>query len=97
MAPEHRPAGSTIGRAGLAHESVRGEERPRAIVYGVGALVGGSAGFPMALHPFGGIVSKSGFACLAVVWLFTGLRAVLAIRRREIAGHRRRHRGQVTF
>ena len=56
---------------------------------GVGVLVGGSAGLYMAVHAFGGIVSKLGFGCLAVLWLFTGLRAYLAIRAREVAAHRR--------
>lgn len=56
---------------------------------GVGVLVGGSAGLYMAVHAFGGIVSKLGFGCLAVLWLFTDLRAYLAIRAREVAAHRR--------
>jgi uncharacterized membrane protein len=56
---------------------------------GVGVLLGGGAGFYMAFRAFGGIVSKAGFACLAMLWLFTGLRAFVAIRRREIAAHGR--------
>ncbi len=56
---------------------------------GVGVLIGGGAGLYMAFHAFGGTVSKAGFACLAVLWLFTGFRAFRAIRRREIAAHRR--------
>lgn len=56
---------------------------------GVGVLVGGGAGFYMAFRAFGGAVSQAGFACLAVLWLFTGLRAFLAIRRRDTAAHRR--------
>jgi uncharacterized membrane protein len=56
---------------------------------GVGVLVGGLAGLYMSLHAFGGIVSRLGFGCLALAWLFTGLRAYLAIRRRDVASHRR--------
>jgi hypothetical protein len=43
----------------------------------------------MATFAFGGIVSKLGFASLAVLWLYTGLRAFLAIRRGEVSEHRR--------
>jgi uncharacterized membrane protein len=56
---------------------------------GVGVLIGGLAGLYMSPHAFGGIVSQLGFGCLAVVWLFTGLRAFLAIRRHDVATHRR--------
>ena len=56
---------------------------------GVGVCVGGLAGLYMSLHAFGGIASRLGFGCLALAWLFTGLRAFLAIRRRDVASHRR--------
>lgn len=56
---------------------------------GMGVLVGGLAGLYMALHAFGGVGARLGFACLALVWLYTGLRAFLAIRARDIAAHRR--------
>ena len=48
---------------------------------GIGVLVGGLAGLYMAIFAFGGVIAKLGFACLAVGWLYTGLRAYLAIRR----------------
>jgi len=56
---------------------------------GLGVLVGGLAGLFMAAHAFGGIAARLGFACLAVGWLYTGLRAYLAIRARNIVSHRR--------
>ena len=56
---------------------------------GVGVLAGGLAGLYMAMHAFGGLGAQLGFACLAVAWLYTGLRAYLAIRARDIAAHRR--------
>jgi len=59
------------------------------VYLGVGVLFGGLAGLYMSLHAFGGIPSQLGFGCLAVAWLFTGLRALLAIRRHDVATHRR--------
>ena len=56
---------------------------------GVGVLVGGFAGLFMAAHAFGGLAARLGFACLALGWLYTGLRAYLAIRARNIVYHRR--------
>jgi uncharacterized membrane protein len=56
---------------------------------GVGVLVGGLAGLFMATHAFGGPAARLGFACLAVIWLYTGLRAYLAIRALDIVSHRR--------
>jgi len=55
----------------------------------VGVLVGGLAGLYMAGHAFGGPVSRAGFGLLALSWLYTGLRAYLAIRRRAVDEHRR--------
>jgi uncharacterized membrane protein len=55
----------------------------------VGVLVGGLSGLYMAQFAFGGPVARLGFAMLAVFWLYTGLRAFLAIRRRAVDEHRR--------
>jgi len=55
---------------------------------GVGVLLGGLSGLYMSLHAFGGVISRLGFGCLALAWLFTGLRAFLAIRARDVASHR---------
>ncbi len=56
---------------------------------GAGVLVGGVAGLYMSFFAFGGGVARAGFACLALAWLYTGLRAYLAIRARDVAAHRR--------
>jgi len=56
---------------------------------GVGVLVGGLAGLYMATFAYGGLVSKLGFGLLALAWLYTGLRAYLAIRARRVAEHQR--------
>lgn len=55
----------------------------------VGVLVGGLAGLYMSQFAYGGVMAKLGFATLAVLWLYTGIRAYLAIRRGEVAEHRR--------
>jgi len=56
---------------------------------GIGVLVGGVSGLYVATFAFGGIVSRVGFSLLAVLWLYTGLRAFLAIRGGAVAEHRR--------
>ena len=56
---------------------------------GMGVLVGGAAGFYMSQYAFGGSSAQLGFAALAVLWLYTGSRAYLAIRRGAIAEHRK--------
>lgn len=56
---------------------------------GVGVLVGGFSGLYISQFAFGGPVARLGFAALAVCWLYTGMRALMAIRRRDISDHRR--------
>ena len=56
---------------------------------GLGVLVGGSAALFVAFNAFGGTVARAGFACLAVAWLVSGLKAYQAIRARDVASHRR--------
>lgn len=53
-----------------------------------GVLVGGLAGLYMSAFAYGGIIAKLGFATLAVLWLYTGLRAYLAVRNGAINEHR---------
>ncbi|MCB1672471.1 MAG: DUF2306 domain-containing protein [Pseudomonadales bacterium] len=57
-------------------------------LYVTGILIGGSAGFYMALHSSGGIVAHYGFALLAVCWLGTTAVAYLQIRRGNVQVHR---------
>ncbi len=54
-----------------------------------GVLLGGISGLYMASHAYGGPVSRVGFGALAIAWLYTGLRAWLAIRARDVPAHRR--------
>ncbi|MCG3188421.1 MAG: hypothetical protein LKCHEGNO_00406 [Burkholderiaceae bacterium] len=56
---------------------------------GVGVLLGGLAGLIVAFNAFGGPVARVGFVCLAAAWLFSGGKAYLAIRSRDVAAHRR--------
>lgn len=56
---------------------------------GIGVLMGGLSGLYISQHAFGGSVARFGFAALAVFWLYTGLRAYLAIRRGAIDEHRK--------
>jgi uncharacterized membrane protein len=55
---------------------------------GIGVVVGGLAGLYMSIFAFGGVTAKLGFACLAVSWLYTGVRAYRAIRRGAVQEHR---------
>lgn len=54
-----------------------------------GVLIGGLSGLYMAQYAYGGLVAQLGFGVLAVLWLYTGLRAYLAVRKGAIAEHRR--------
>ena len=57
-------------------------------VYLLAVLVGGTAGFYMALTAFGGLPARIGFVMLALLWLATGATAYLRIRRGEVRLHR---------
>jgi uncharacterized membrane protein len=54
-----------------------------------GVFVGGLAGLYLSQFAHGGPVAQLGFGALALAWLYTGARAFDAIRRGEIAAHRR--------
>lgn len=56
------------------------------LVFGV--AVGGISGVLLARHSFGGLVSHLGFGLLAVLWLFTGVMAVVSAKARRFADHR---------
>ena len=56
---------------------------------GVGVLVGGLSGLYMSQYAFGGPMARFGFAALALLWLYTGWRAYIAVCRGAIDEHRR--------
>lgn len=58
-------------------------------VYLLSVFVGGVAGLYIARIAFGGLVSTAGFSLLAILWLFTGFRALQTIRQKNVALHRR--------
>ena len=53
-----------------------------------GVLIGGLAGLFVAFNAYGGVIARTGFACLALMWLYTGWRAYRAARDRNFASHR---------
>lgn len=57
--------------------------------YLLACLAGGLGGLGLSSISFGGPATHVGFALLAVLWLYSGLQAWLAIRRRDLAGHQR--------
>lgn len=56
---------------------------------GFGVLLGGLTGLFVAFNAFGGPLARVGFVCLAAAWLFSGFKAYLAIRSRNVGSHRR--------
>lgn len=55
----------------------------------IGVVVGGLAGLYMSQYASGGTVARLGFAFLAVLWIYTGLRAYIAVRQGSIQEHRK--------
>jgi uncharacterized membrane protein len=56
--------------------------------YLLAVLVGGLGGLYMAPLSYGGLTTHLGFACLGILWLFSGWKAYRHIRRKEIESHR---------
>jgi uncharacterized membrane protein len=54
-----------------------------------GVGLGGVTGLLLAQHAFGGAWAQAGFSALALAWLGTGAAALAAIRRGDVAAHRR--------
>jgi uncharacterized membrane protein len=76
-----------VERIRLRHASLHRGLGWTYLVFGV--LVGGLAGLYMSQFAHGGPLGQLGFGALALAWLYTGARALDAIRRREVAEHRR--------
>jgi uncharacterized membrane protein len=55
----------------------------------IGVLVGGFSALYLAQFAYGGLTARIGFSALGLAWLYTGLRAFLAIRSGAVAEHRR--------
>jgi uncharacterized membrane protein len=59
------------------------------VYLGIGVLVGGFSALYLAQFAYGGLAARIGFGALGLAWLYTGLRAFLAIRSGAVAEHRR--------
>ena len=57
-------------------------------IYLVMVVIGGAGGFLLAPQAAGGLVAKTGFFMLAVLWWFSALQAYLSVRRGDITEHR---------
>lgn len=57
------------------------------LVVGVG--MGGLTGLYMSAFAFGGMISTTGFGLLASIWLYTGIRAIVAARAHQFQKHQR--------
>lgn len=62
--------------------------RWRGYLYLTGVVVGGVTGLLMASMALGGLFSQLGFCLMALLWLFTGVRAYEAARKRMFRKHK---------
>jgi hypothetical protein len=56
-------------------------------VYIIAALISGTCAIYIGFYATGGLISSVGFISLGVIWLFTTLKAYLAIRKRDLQLH----------
>lgn len=56
-------------------------------IYIIAALISGFCGFFIALNATGGLISKVAFVGSALIWIFTTIKAFLAIRKGNIQAH----------
>ncbi|WP_316662623.1 DUF2306 domain-containing protein [Gilvirhabdus luticola] len=56
-------------------------------VYIISVLLSGTAGLCIAFFAEGGFIASTGFAALAVLWLFTTVKAYSSIKNKDIARH----------
>ncbi|MEY8779256.1 DUF2306 domain-containing protein [Allomuricauda sp. XS_ASV26] len=56
-------------------------------VYIVSAVASGLCGVYLGFFATGGIVSSIGFICLGVIWLFTTIRAYIAVKNKDLSLH----------
>ncbi len=56
--------------------------------YFIGILFGGLSGLFLAFYATGGMLAKSGFGMLAIIWLLTGIRAYSLILQKKVDQHR---------
>ncbi|MER3375083.1 MAG: DUF2306 domain-containing protein [Allomuricauda sp.] len=56
-------------------------------VYVVTALIGGVCGVYLGFFATGGLIPALGFICLGIIWLYTTLKAYMAIRKKDLSLH----------
>src|SRR5690606_38698774 len=56
-------------------------------IYVLSALISGICGIYIGFYASGGLVPSLGFISLGIVWLFTTIRAYVAIRKKDISLH----------
>ncbi len=56
-------------------------------MYVLAILLSGTTGFHIALHATGGLIPAAGFGTLAVLWLYTTLKAYTTIRQKQLLQH----------
>jgi len=74
--------------SGLQARAPRLHRRLGYLYLSVGVGLGGVCGLLLARYAFGGFVSRIGFALLALLWLFTGCRALVAAKQKQFDLHR---------
>jgi uncharacterized membrane protein len=94
LAPLHFAAGGVALAVGILQFVTRLRRQLPVVhrwlgrLYVLAVLGSGSAGVVMALQTSAGRVAATGFAVLAILWLWTTLQAYRAIRARLVARHR---------
>lgn len=58
-------------------------------IYVFSVLISGISAFYIAFYATGGLISITGFSCMAVAWLFTTTKAYTTIRHQDIDAHQR--------
>jgi uncharacterized membrane protein len=58
-------------------------------VYLISVMFSGFSGLYIAYFATGGIIATLGFSCLAIIWLYSTLRAFLEIKNRSISKHQK--------
>jgi len=58
-------------------------------IYLISVLFSGFSGLYIAYFATGGIISTFGFSCLAIIWLFTSIRAFLEIKNGSVRKHQK--------
>jgi hypothetical protein len=56
-------------------------------IYFFAVILSGFAGLYLAFYATGGLIASLGFGSLAVLWLFTTVRAYISIRKKDIIAH----------